>query len=298
MQQVPDTMTATERRASIGLASIYGLRMLGLFIILPIFAIYAQHLPGGDSHLLIGIALGAYGLTQAILQIPAGWMSDRYGRKPVIYVSLILFAVGSFIAARCQQHLLDHHRARGAGRGRAERGGDGADRRPDPRGSPHQGDGDDRHHDRHHVLDLDGVVADAQQPARRARHLCDDRRAGIAGDGGGEVLHTRSGDHALPQRYRSQRETFRRGAAQQGSAAARLRHLLAARDPDVGVHAGAVRDGEGRSGRVAPLVHLSAGDAGGVRADGAAHHHRGEEGQDETGVHAVDIPGDVRAGRC
>ena len=99
MQQIPDIMTATERRASIGLASIYGLRMLGLFIILPIFAIYAQHLPGGESHLLIGIALGAYGLTQAILQIPAGWLSDRYGRKPVIYISLILFAVGSFIAA-------------------------------------------------------------------------------------------------------------------------------------------------------------------------------------------------------
>lgn len=94
-----DTMTPIERRASIGLASIYGLRMLGLFIILPVFAIYAQHLPGGDSHLLIGIALGAYGLTQAILQIPAGWMSDRYGRKPVIYISLMLFAVGSFIAA-------------------------------------------------------------------------------------------------------------------------------------------------------------------------------------------------------
>lgn len=99
MQHVPDTMTAVERRASIGLASIYGLRMLGLFIILPIFAIYAQHLPGGDSRLLVGIALGAYGLTQAILQIPAGWLSDRYGRKPVIYFSLILFALGSFIAA-------------------------------------------------------------------------------------------------------------------------------------------------------------------------------------------------------
>ncbi len=92
-------MTAAERRASTGLASIYGLRMLGLFIILPVFALYAEHLPGGQSHLLMGIALGAYGLTQAILQIPAGWMSDRYGRKPVIYVSLILFALGSFIAA-------------------------------------------------------------------------------------------------------------------------------------------------------------------------------------------------------
>ncbi|MGB9094250.1 MAG: MFS transporter, partial [Gallionella sp.] len=99
MQQVPDTMTAIERRASFSLASIYGLRMLGLFIILPIFAIYARHLPGGESHLLIGIALGAYGLTQAMLQIPSGWLSDRYGRKPVIYFALTLFAIGSFIAA-------------------------------------------------------------------------------------------------------------------------------------------------------------------------------------------------------
>ena len=92
-------MTSAELRASIGLASVYGLRMLGLFIILPIFAIYAEHLPGGESHLLIGVALGAYGLTQAILQIPAGWLSDHYGRKPVIYIGLILFAVGSLIAA-------------------------------------------------------------------------------------------------------------------------------------------------------------------------------------------------------
>src|SRR5450756_339349 len=99
MQQVPDTMTATERRASIGLAGIYGLRMLGAFLVLPIFAIYAQHLAGGESHLLIGVALGAYGLTQAMLQIPAGGLSDRYWRKPVIYISLILFAVCSFIGA-------------------------------------------------------------------------------------------------------------------------------------------------------------------------------------------------------
>jgi len=94
-----ESMTPAELRASIGLATVYGLRMLGLFIILPIFAIYAQHLPGGESHLLIGIALGAYGLTQAILQIPAGWLSDHYGRKPVIYIGLILFAIGSLIAA-------------------------------------------------------------------------------------------------------------------------------------------------------------------------------------------------------
>jgi len=99
MQATDDFMTPTERRASIGLAGIYGLRMLGMFIILPIFAIYAQHLPGGQSHTLIGLALGAYGLTQAILQIPAGWMSDRFGRKPVIYAGLVLFAIGSFVAA-------------------------------------------------------------------------------------------------------------------------------------------------------------------------------------------------------
>jgi MFS family permease len=92
-------MTPAERRASIGLAGVYGLRMLGLFIILPIFALYAEHLPGGDSHLLMGIALGAYGLTQATLQIPAGWLSDRIGRKPVIYGGLLVFALGSFIAA-------------------------------------------------------------------------------------------------------------------------------------------------------------------------------------------------------
>ena len=99
MSASDSAMTPFERRASMGLASIYGLRMLGLFIILPIFALYAEHLPGGESHLLIGMALGAYGLTQAILQIPAGWMSDRYGRKAVIYAGLILFAIGSFVAA-------------------------------------------------------------------------------------------------------------------------------------------------------------------------------------------------------
>jgi len=99
MSASDSSMTPFERRASIGLASIYALRMLGLFIILPIFALYAEKLPGGQSHFLIGVALGAYGLTQAILQIPAGWLSDRYGRKPIIIVGLLLFAAGSFIAA-------------------------------------------------------------------------------------------------------------------------------------------------------------------------------------------------------
>nr|WP_151898967.1 MFS transporter [Nitrosospira lacus] len=95
----PEKMSPIELRATAGLAGIYGLRMFGMFIILPVFAFYAEHLPGGSNYTLVGIALGAYGLTQAILQIPFGWLSDRIGRKPVIYIGLILFAAGSFVAA-------------------------------------------------------------------------------------------------------------------------------------------------------------------------------------------------------
>lgn len=94
-----EKMSPTELRATAGLAGVYGLRMFGLFIILPVFAFYAEDLPGGNNYTLVGIALGAYGLTQAILQIPFGWLSDRIGRKPVIYLGLLLFAIGSFIAA-------------------------------------------------------------------------------------------------------------------------------------------------------------------------------------------------------
>ena len=93
-----DKMNSTELRASASLASIYGLRMLGMFLILPIFAIYAETLPSGKSHLMIGLALGAYGLTQAIFQLPFGIASDRFGRKRVIYVGLVLFVIGSLVA--------------------------------------------------------------------------------------------------------------------------------------------------------------------------------------------------------
>jgi MFS family permease len=95
-------MSAAELRASFTLASVFGLRMLGMFIILPVFALYAEHLPGGDSHALVGLALGAYGLTQGLLQIPFGWLSDRWGRKPAICAGLCLFALGSLIAALAQ----------------------------------------------------------------------------------------------------------------------------------------------------------------------------------------------------
>lgn len=98
-EKITERMTPMEMRASASLASIYGLRMLGMFLILPIFAIYAAELPGGDSQLLVGLALGAYGLTQAVLQLPFGMASDRFGRKRVIYFGLLIFVIGSLVAA-------------------------------------------------------------------------------------------------------------------------------------------------------------------------------------------------------
>ncbi len=93
-----ESMTRAEKRAASGLAAIFGLRMLGMFLILPVFALYAEDLPGGDNHTLVGLALGMYGLTQAILMIPFGMASDRIGRKKVIIFGLIVFAIGSFVA--------------------------------------------------------------------------------------------------------------------------------------------------------------------------------------------------------
>ncbi len=91
-------MNSIERRAAISLALIYATRMLGLFMILPVFALYAEQLQQ-VTPLLVGVAIGIYGLTQAILQIPFGMWSDRIGRKPVIVIGLIIFAAGSIIAA-------------------------------------------------------------------------------------------------------------------------------------------------------------------------------------------------------
>jgi predicted MFS family arabinose efflux permease len=97
--QISEKMTRTELRATISLSSIYGLRMLGMFLILPIFAIYAEKLKGGSNHTLIGLALGSYGLMQVLLQLPFGIASDKFGRKKLIYVGLILFAIGGVVAA-------------------------------------------------------------------------------------------------------------------------------------------------------------------------------------------------------
>ncbi|MCL5669299.1 MAG: MFS transporter [Gammaproteobacteria bacterium] len=92
-------MTRSERRATVALAGIYSLRMLGLFLILPVFALYAREHLAGATPTLIGLAIGAYGLTQALLQIPFGMLSDRFGRKPVIIGGLLVFALGSVVAA-------------------------------------------------------------------------------------------------------------------------------------------------------------------------------------------------------
>lgn len=91
-------MTPLERRAVGGLATVMATRLLGLFLILPVFALYAERLTG-HTPFLIGMALGIYGLTQALLQIPFGMLSDRFGRKPVILAGLVMFAAGSVMAA-------------------------------------------------------------------------------------------------------------------------------------------------------------------------------------------------------
>jgi len=91
-------MNPLERRGTFSLAGIYALRMLGLFMILPVFSLYAENLEG-HTPTLIGLALGIYGLTMALFQIPFGMLSDRFGRKPIITMGLILFAIGSVVAA-------------------------------------------------------------------------------------------------------------------------------------------------------------------------------------------------------
>ena len=99
---IPDprpSMQPLERRATFSLSSIFALRMLGLFLVLPVFALEARKLPGGDDVQMVGLAMGIYGLTQGILQIPFGLAADRFGRKRVMVLGLAIFALGSMLAA-------------------------------------------------------------------------------------------------------------------------------------------------------------------------------------------------------
>jgi len=91
-------MTGTERRAVAGLAAVAGVRMLGLFMLLPVLALYADSLPG-STPFLVGVSVGAYGITQAFLQIPFGIASDRFGRRPVLLLGLAVFTIGGAVAA-------------------------------------------------------------------------------------------------------------------------------------------------------------------------------------------------------
>src|SRR5690554_5133359 len=91
-------MTRAETRASLSLAAIYMLRMLGMFLVLPVLSVFARELPDATPQ-LVGFAISAYGLTQAIFQIPFGLWSDRYRRKRLIVLGLLLFAAGSALAA-------------------------------------------------------------------------------------------------------------------------------------------------------------------------------------------------------
>lgn len=91
-------MIASERRAIFSLGLLYASRMLGLFMVLPVFVIYGQNLTQAND-LLIGLAIGAYGLSQAIFQIPFGALSDKFGRKKLIFIGLLIFFMGSVLAA-------------------------------------------------------------------------------------------------------------------------------------------------------------------------------------------------------
>jgi len=90
--------TVQEKKATLGLAGIFSLRMLGLFLVLPVLSIYAHRFPEATSF-LVGIAIGAYGLTQAIFQIPYGLLSDKIGRIPILIFSTVVFILGSLLAA-------------------------------------------------------------------------------------------------------------------------------------------------------------------------------------------------------
>ncbi|AEP37205.1 MFS transporter [Taylorella asinigenitalis] len=111
------SFTSLEKKTSSSLAFLFAIRMLGLFLLTPVFAAAAVELEGGDQKSLVGLAIGIYGITQAIMQLPFGFLSDRYGRKPIIIIGTSLFVIGGAICALADSlHLVMIGRAiQGAG---------------------------------------------------------------------------------------------------------------------------------------------------------------------------------------
>ena len=97
-------MLKTEKRAAFSLSLIYAFRMIGLFMILPVFSLYANDYAGATP-LLIGLAIGIYGLTQGLFQLPFGFLSDRFGRKRMILLGLVLFCLMLCVFCNCCRHL-------------------------------------------------------------------------------------------------------------------------------------------------------------------------------------------------
>ena len=166
-------MEKQEFRAAGSLAAVFSVRLLGLFMIYPVFAAYARTLTGANPY-LIGEALGIYGLSQGLLQIPFGLLSDRVGRKVMIVFGLVLFGLGSAVAALSTSigGVIIGRALQGARRRRL--GHPGAGGRSDHGRKPHQGDGDGRHHHRRILHGCAGAWTDHCAVSSACRHLLAD----------------------------------------------------------------------------------------------------------------------------
>ena len=275
-------MTPQELRASFGLASIFGLRMLGMFIILPVFALYAAKLPGGSSHTMVGIALGAYGLTQACLQVPFGWLSDRWGRKRTIYLGLVIFALGSFVAALAHDinMVILGRIIQGAGAISAAVIALAADLTRDEQ--------------RTKAMAIIGMTIGGTFALSMAAGPVLDRIVGVPGNlradriSGDRRAACCAGDRPrTPAGRRTQiagsAGIIEIGVARYAVVAAQLRHIRVARDPDGAFCRGAVRAAGTPAGGQS-LACVSAGHAGRDRADAPRHAARRTQGTAETGI--------------
>lgn len=170
-------MTPGERRATWGLGTVFSLRMLGMFMVLPVLTTYGMALQGA-SEALIGIAIGIYGLTQAVFQIPFGLLSDRIGRKPLIVGGLAVFAAGSVIAALSDSiwGIILGRALQGSGAIAAAVMALLSDLTREQ--NPHQSDGVYRRELWHYLCHCDGAWPDHHSQTWAARAVLDDRYSG------------------------------------------------------------------------------------------------------------------------